>query len=537
MVYIMKKLTRIISAVLCAVMLGGCSRIADNPNSVETSTSTASSETSTVEIPQENPPKEFQIVSQTFISKMEAEKGTFNGTALGEDGEELQNSDGGGFVRLKKGQHLTEVVTAKTTQFYRVVILARANDSASVKLRVGDTVEGMYSIPNTDGEFQLFAVDNLYLSVGMSALTFTSENGTADIDCVVVENSRKASDDLYKVGTACVAENASVDTAMLMRNLAELYGKYTLTAQNVSCGSNAEIDAVYTETGKYPVIRASELALALKDDAHSAEVIKNDIALAKEWHERGGICSYSWHWYSPNPIRGTNADDFALAEALDGVEPTELGMMNEDGIQLQLDNELMTQEAADLIHDLDELAEVIKQLDAENIPILFEPIPHGDTDLFWWGGDAESYQKLWILVFTRLGKYNGLKNLIWVWNNSDFSYYPGDKYVDIIGQSFYENSQSAFAGRFTALSSDAATGRKILAVTECDILTSIDFMNRDNAMWLWTAPAEGEYTIDKTGAFSEKYTKKAALRYAYDCNKCVTLDEMQNIDLLLAGSE
>lgn len=509
-------------------MLAGCQRIADDPNASSFPESSASSTTSETEQPNEaTPPKEYSILKQSFLKKYEAEKGSFNGRAKDEHGEELQNPDNGGYVELKKGQHLSQVVTAVTSQFYRVVISVRSAEGAKIKLQVGDLVEGMYSVPKTDSEddeFKLFVVDNLYLSVGMNSLMFTVENGAADIDCFVVENSDAAGEELYRTGSACVAENASVRTAMLMRALSDNYGKYTLTAQNVSCGTNAEIDAIYEETSRYPAIRTSELALALKDDAHSAEVIKNDLELAKEWDEKGGICSYSWHWYSPNPLRSTNANDFSLSTALDGVDPLELGMLNEDGIQLQLNNELMTQEAAQLLYDLDRLAKTLKELDDANIPILFEPIPDGDTGFFWWGGSAENYKKLWQLVFTRLGKYNGLKNLIWIWNNSDFSFYPGDKYVDIIAQSFYEKSASSFAGRFTALSSDPATGRKILAVTSCDVLPSIDFMNRDNAMWLWTAPDSGEYTIDRTGKLSETYTKKSALRYAYSCQKCVTLD-------------
>lgn len=533
----MQKVLKPISIILAAALLAGCSRIDDDPNASSGSSSTVSSNTSgeTSQTSDEIPPKEFTITKQSFVKKYEAEKGSFNGTALDKNGSELQNTDDDGYVSLKIGQHLSQVATVTTSQFYRVVISARSSEGAHIRLQVGDPVEGGYVVPKSDNtesggdEFRLYEIDNLYMSVGMNTINLTAESGSADIDCIVIESSEPVGGEMYKTGNACVAETASVRTAMLMQTLADNYGSVSFTAQNVSCGTNAEIDAVFKETERYPAIRASELALALKDDEHSAEVIKNDLALAEEWDKKGGICAYTWHWYSPNAIRGTAVKDFDLAPALENKEAEELGMLDKDGIQLQLDAELLTQDAAEILYDLDKLAASLKTLDDANVPILFSPIPDGDTGLFWWGSDAESYKTLWQLAFVRLCKYNGLKNLIFVWNNSDFDFYPGDGYVDIIGQSFYENSNSSFAGRFKALASDSATGRKMLAITACDTLTSIDFMNRDNAMWLWVAPDSGEYTIDRTGKLSEKYTKKSALKNAYNNAKCITLDELAEL--------
>lgn len=527
-----------ISIILAVAILAGCSRIDDDPDASSAASSTVSSEVTSGETSQpsdEIPPKEFIITKQSFVRKYEAEKGSFNGTAKDKDGNELQNTDDDGYVSLKIGQHLSQVATVTSSQFYRVVISARSNEGAHIRLQVGDPVEGGYVIPKNGGtesggdEFQLYEIDNLYMSVGMNTINLTVENGSADIDCVVIENSEPVGREMYRTGNACVAQTASVRTAMLMRTLADNYGNVSFTAQNVSCGTNAEINAVYEETQRYPAIRGSELALALKDDEHSAQVVKNDLALAKEWDQKGGICAYTWHWYSPNAIRGTAVKDFDLAPALENKEAEELGMLDNDGIQLQLDAELLTQDAAEILYDLDKLAVSLKTLDDANVPVLFSPIPDGDTGLFWWGSDAESYKTLWQLAFVRLCKYNGLKNLIFVWNNSDFDFYPGDAYVDIIGQSFYEKSNSSFAGRFKALASDSATGRKMLAITACDTLTSIDFMNRDNAMWLWVAPDSGEYTIDRSGKLSEKYTKKSTLKNAYNNEKCITLDELAEL--------
>lgn len=532
----MKRFTKITALFLAATLLCGCEKISDNSNvSDGTESSVTSSDTSNVTELDTAYPREYPVVKESFLSKFEAEKGSFNGTARDERGNELQNAEKGGYVELNEGQHLTQVMTVPTSQFYRVIISARSESGASLKFQIGDLVEGSYYVPPKDeteeedsdeNGYGLYAVDSLYMAIGLNTLKFIVDDGTAEIDCLIVENSDAISDGLYRTGNACVTANACARVVELMRILAANYGKNTLTALNVSCGTNAEIDAVFNETKRYPAIRVSELSLALKEDSHSAETLKTDLELARVWDADGGICAYSWHWYSPNAARGTELKDFDVHSALWGIDPSELAMLDADGVQLQLENDLLTQDAALLVEDIDTLAQALKPLSDTGIPILFEPIPDGDAGLFWWGGDAESYRSLWTLVFDRLTKYNKIGNLIWVWNNSDFDFYPGDDRVDIIGQSFYERSASSFAGRFGVLASDPRTGRKMYAVTACDVLPSIDFMVRDNMMWLWTAADCGEYIIDKTGKYSELYNKKTAIRSLYNNTRCITRDEL-----------
>ncbi len=533
----MRRFAKITAALLAAAILCGCEKIPDKSDSEPESLESANSQTESAGsgLKDSYAPGEHTVVAQSFTKKYEAEKGAFNGRAYDESGKELQNPDKGGYVRLQKNQYLTQVAMVTSSQFYRVVVSVRSESGAALKLQLGDNVEGAYTVSKTVSEesggndYKLYAVDHLYMSAGMNSIKFICENGEADIDCVVVENSEAVDEANYKVGSACAAKNASSRATQLMMTLSEYYGKLSFTAQNVSCGSNAEIDAVYGETKRYPAIRVSELSLALKDDEHSKEVMKNDLDLAKAWDKDGGICAYTWHWYSPNALRGTELKLFDAESALEKSDPEEMGMLDDESMELQLENGFITQDGAAILKDLDTLAETLKTLDDADIPILFEPIPDGDAGLFWWGKSAESYKTLWRLTFVRLTQYHGLKNLIWVWNNSDFDYYPGDDQVDIIGQSFYEKTNSSFAGQFAAIAENNASGRKMLAVTACASLPSVDFMWRDNAMWLWTAPDCGEYVLDNEGGevkLTEKYTKRAAFRNVYNNEKCVTRDEL-----------
>jgi hypothetical protein len=56
---------------------------------------------------------------------------------------------------------------------------------------------------------------------------------------------------------------------------------------------------------------------------------------------------------------------------------------------------------------------------------------------FWWGSNIgqATYKQLYQLTVTGL-KARGVHNVIYCWSpdkSADFSYYPGDDYVDILG--------------------------------------------------------------------------------------------------------
>ena len=532
---IMKKFGKITAiALAAATLLCGCRKIDDAPfeySSAESSVTSTDETNKPDRMSDTYRPTEQTIIRRSFAGRLEAERAATNGTLRDMDGG-LLNANENGYVSLNKGQYFTQVSTVASSQFYRIILMARSRTGASISLGIGDSLEGTFYLSasdNSSDEFDLYAVDNVYMSVGMNTLKFTVESGTAEVDCVIIEDTGPVSSEVYTASGVCATGNVTQRTLSLLQALTTRYGEVVFTAQNVSCGSNAEIDAIFVETKRFPAIRTSELALALKDDRNSLEIMKTELELAKKWDADGGIVSYAWHWYSPNDLRGTTMNDYDLHAALDGVDPSELAVLDKDGMQMQLDNALLPQGAADLVADIDKLAETLKEFADADIPVILEPIPDGDSGLLWWGQDAESYKALWTLIFDRLTKHNNLKNIIWVWNNSDFDFYPGDSYVDIVGQSIFEDTTSSFAGRLSALASNPKLGRKAIAITACAALPNINNMARDNALWLWVAADSGAYIIDEYGRISETHTKKTSLRMIYNNEKCITLDELSNI--------
>ena len=514
------------------ILISGCTKIPDYSEESSDITESNSEIPDSSSKKDEYSPKEFAVQKQDFVTKLNAEGGVTDGVTRG-DGD----FDGKGYIRMNEGNSLTHIINANTTEHYRIILAARSEKGASIKFSPAKKTAGAFYIPqneideegNSDRSFKLYAVDNVYLEAGPNVVYFTVESGSVDIDYLIVESSDKVSADCYKTGTAVVNPSAGMEAVGVMRYLTEIYGKSILTAQNVSVGTNAEIDAVYSVTERYPAIRQSELAGAVLVDNETAQTaLDTDFELAKEWSEKGGIVAYTWHWYSPNARRDTASDSFDLGEALDVINLDQVALMDKDDIDSFVKNGFLSANASALISDIDTLAEKLKILDENKIPLLFEPIPDGEAGLYWWGTVEGDYVKLWQLIFNRLCRYHKLSNLIFVWNGSSSDYYPGNQYCDIIGQSFYENTNNSFAGRFSALA-NAFPVRKPLAVTACDVLPSVDYLNRDNALWLWCGIGSGKFVIDETGKPSEKYNSSESLKIMYNNTLCVTRDELPDV--------
>jgi mannan endo-1,4-beta-mannosidase len=275
-------------------------------------------------------------------------------------------------------------------------------------------------------------------------------------------------------------------------------------------------------------MRCGEIALSLLTDEDYAERAEEEILLGLDWGEKGGLVSYTWHWYSPDNSRGvlTSETRFDLAAALDGQDTEQLASQGADEIEALYASGYVSDEMYAIIQDIDLIAAQLKRFADADIPVIWQPLPDGDSSLYWWGGDSDSYKKLWQFMFDRFNNVYGLGNLIWVWNGSDAEFYPGDKYCDIIGQTIYENSSSAFGGRFAALSEMSGEEVKMLAITDCDKLPKPEYMLRENAMWLWFAIGSGDSIIDSEGELSETHTNWQSLNDAYNCDICTTLDEL-----------
>lgn len=94
-------------------------------------------------------------------------------------------------------------------------------------------------------------------------------------------------------------------------------------------------------------------------------------------------------------------------------------------------------------NELDEVATGLRELQKKGVVVFLNMFAEATADWFWWGGnDATDFKALYRDAHDYLVTEKGLDNLIFIYEPSSshttaLQYYPGDKYVDIIGFSLF----------------------------------------------------------------------------------------------------
>lgn len=157
--------------------------------------------------------------------------------------------------------------------------------------------------------------------------------------------------------------------------------------------------------------------------------MKHDIEAMKAAWSRGAVIGYCWHLAGPRSKafvaekNGKRTEDYNLANEI---------LSNPDRkVNKALDWYLSRYDKYAI--------PVFKSI---GCPVVFRPFHEMTGDWFWWGRQigAEVYKKLYRLTVDYL-RNNGVNNLLYCWAPDkfvDFSFYPGDDYIDIIGLDIYE---------------------------------------------------------------------------------------------------
>lgn len=522
-------INRLLPVLLAAALLSGCTAIPvrDSAATEESISTTESGEASVLpEEYDENDVTKYDIEKEDVSLKLNAEGGVFDSTPR-TDGE----YDGNGYIVLDREQTLVHIAEVEASQHYRIGIAAYSYGGAAISISATEGNLGVFYIPAVEtAGFEMYYIDNVYLSEGATLLTFSVMEGSAAVDYILLEDSTPVSSDYYRTAVSVVGKNTGIHTIGTMRYLTDLYGVRMLTAQNVTPGTNAEIDAVFSETGRYPAIRCGDLMYSSRlADAEYADTAAEEIRLALEWGNSGGIISMGWHWFSPDEASSAyyaHETSFSISDAPNEENIAEMDIEQIEGLY---NSSRISESCYALVQDIDHMAQVLSSFRNERQTVIFQPLPDGDSDLYWWSGDAEAYKWLWQLMFTRMNRYHGLNNLIWVWNGSNAAYYPGDEYCDIVGQGLYMNTSASYAGRFAAMAHISPTTMKPVALTGCDKMPDAGYCKRDNAMWMWIAPSSGEYSVHTDGSYSENYNSWQHLNNIYNSRSCVTRDEIPDL--------
>ena len=264
-------------------------------------------------------------------------------------------------------------------------------------------------------------------------------------------------------------QNKIISGVMTLNSLANTNGDY----QN-------EISWLYEKTGKKPAL----LGLDFMDHVGSLppDYVNNPdlVQDALTWKNNNGIVAICWHWRDPSH----NTYEFYTERT--GFDPCKIF-------------EPQSPEYAAMMRDMDIIAGYLKTLQENGVPVLWRPLHEASGGWFWWGSQgAEANKKIWQIMFDRFVNEHGLKNLIWVWtseaNNNALNWYPGDEYVDIIGLDVYdEGNHGSQMMAFEELKR-IYRGKKILTLSECGSIPSMEAMKRDRAIWSFYMPWYGTHT-------------------------------------------
>jgi mannan endo-1,4-beta-mannosidase len=105
--------------------------------------------------------------------------------------------------------------------------------------------------------------------------------------------------------------------------------------------------------------------------------------------------------------------------------------------------------------ELDKVTTGLQELKKNGVVVFLNPFAEANASWFWWGGtDPADFIALYRSVYDYLVKVKDLDNLIFIYEptcsyTTALQYYPGDKYVDMIGFSLFvdENKEIGAAER------------------------------------------------------------------------------------------
>ncbi len=444
-----------------------------------------------------------------------------NGVLLG--GTKTMTYSGAGCVgnMSAEGSGVKVTLSVPTAGFYDVIV-RQASEGGYKENYVEVDGERVGVVITESASWNDSTLQRVYMDAGIHEIAVVKSWGWVKIDTISVTPSAQIPDDVYDVSAKLVNPNATESTRRLMSYLCDCYGEVTLTGQYCDRGMYGnENAAIYKATGEYPAI----LGLDMMDYSPSRVERGSkgtSVEKAITYVDKGGIVTFCWHWNAPSKYLKPNGvwysgfytdqTTISLSKIMNGQDP--------EGYQLLLD-------------DMDAIAAQLKILQEADVPVLWRPLHEASGGWFWWGASgAEAYKQLYTLMYDRFTHVHGLNNLIWVWNGQDAAWYPGDEYVDIIGEDIYagERVYTSQAAKFLELLTYSKE-RKIIVLSENGSIPDPDLMQRDQAIWGFYATWGGEFVTvsSNLNKVSEKHTELSMLQKVYSHEKTITRSELPDL--------
>lgn len=377
----------------------------------------------------------------------------------------------------------------------------------------------------TVGNFVVQTYYGVFLEEGKSVFSVNSADGNFELDYIRIQNNQSIYSSKTDISAVPINSESTEEVCELLQYLADNFGENIITGQYVSDSQNIEINKIYQNTAKYPVIRFGDLGMYSLNNA-SESVHDDDVSAAIKWYKNGGMVSYIWHWKAPMNESDVYADNtsFKLENA---VTSEDIALLPIDEIETLAENGMVTPECVALVKDIDHISEQLARLCDKGVPVLWRPLHEASGDWFWWGASgAESYKWLWELLYRRQTEYHKLNNLIWIWSAQGTEYFVGNNKFDIAAVDLYDQNtdNTSYYMQYQWLYS-LTGGEKLIALSECGKLPDMELTFRDRAVWSFFGLWYGDYILSGDGELSEEYNSRDDILKMYNSNRTITLDE------------
>lgn len=413
-------------------------------------------------------------------------------------------------------------ITVPADAVYDIVIRSKAiggskeNDIYADGKKVG-------TFTSENNKFSDYTVSAVSLTKGDHNIRIIKSWGWIELDKITVKTGAKISNSTYNVTSSLVNRNATANTKKLYSFLKDSYGKYVITGQQCDGGINGnEFKAIKNLTGDYPAL----LGLDMMDYTPSRTAFgasSSAVEKAIEFANKGGIVTFCWHWNAPTEYLNSTANNsdgwwggfytksskFDIAKVMNGQDAKGKKLLD---------------------RDIKEIAKQLKRLEKAGVPVIWRPLHEASGGWFWWGAKgSDAYKKLWKYLYNELTNTYGCNNLIWVYNGQSADWYPGDEYVDIVGEDIYPGNHvyDPQVSRFKQ-ATNYGSKTKITALTENGCIFDIDSAVSINALWCWFMTWGGEFTVNGSN-YSEKYTEKSVIKKMYASKYSLTLGSLPKI--------
>ena len=458
------------------------------------------------------------VFEPEVVGVYEAEDANYSGNVRAESTR--SGYSGSGYVTgfQNDGDGCTFSVAISEDGFYDLLFSTASSDHKENYVLVDQ--EQLGTIATDQDAFTDSALERVYLTAGTHEVCVEKYWGYVDLDKLTVQTSEPIPDSFYQVSAELINPNATENTKRLMSYLADNYGNHILSGQYSQDGMyGKEFAVVKKVTDKTPAVIGLdfiEYSPSRVANGSSSKATENAITY---WNS-GGIVTFCWHWNAPEKYltgewySGFYADktNIDLAKIMNGED--------EEGYEL-------------LMKDIDAIAEQLLILQDAGVPILWRPLHEASGGWFWWGASGpEAYKKLYILLYDRLTNEYGLNNLIWLWNGQSAEWYPGDEYVDIIGEDIYpgERVYTSQVNKYLE-AAHYTDAKKMVVLSENGCVFDPELAKRDGAMWGFWCTWSSEFVAKPTGifAYSDQYTEADKLKEFYESEIVITQDELPNL--------